>query len=51
VAGALRGEGLATLLIDLLTPAEESEDNRTARLRLDIDLLAEQLIGATDWLV
>jgi len=50
VAKALRGEGLATLLIDLLTPEEEAEDNETARLRFDIDLLAERLVGATDWL-
>jgi dienelactone hydrolase len=42
--------GLATLLIDLLTPAEEMVDLRTARLRFDIGLLAERLVGATDWL-
>lgn len=50
VAAALRGEGLATLLIDLLTPEEEAVDNQTARLRFDIALLAERLVGATDWL-
>ena len=42
---------LATLLIDLLTSAEEAIDLRTAQLRFDIGLLAERLIATTDWLV
>jgi dienelactone hydrolase len=50
VAQALRAAGLATLLIDLLTPDEEAIDVRTRQLRFDIALLAERLIGATDWL-
>ena len=50
VAGALREAGLATLLMDLLTTAEETEDMRTGALRFDIGLLARRLIGATDWL-
>ncbi|AGA28083.1 dienelactone hydrolase family protein [Singulisphaera acidiphila] len=50
VAGALRAEGLATLLIDLLTPEEEAVDLRTRHLRFDIALLAERLVGVTDWL-
>src|SRR5918912_3752242 len=50
VAGALREAGLATLLIDLLTPEEEEVDLRTRHLRFDIRLLAERLVGATDWL-
>jgi putative phosphoribosyl transferase len=50
VAGTLREAGLATLLIDLLTPDEEAVDNRTAHLRFDIGLLAGRLVGATDWL-
>jgi dienelactone hydrolase len=41
---------LATLLIDLLTLNEEAIDARTAHLRFDIDLLAERLVDATDWL-
>jgi putative phosphoribosyl transferase len=41
---------LATLLIDLLTAEEEAIDRRTAHLRFDIGLLAERLVGATDWL-
>ena len=50
VAWALRAGGLATLLMDLLTPEEDAVDMRTAHLRFDIPLLAERLIGATDWL-
>ena len=50
VAKALREAGLATLLIDLLTPEEEEVDLRTRHLRFDIGLLAERLVGATDWL-
>ena len=51
VAQALREGGLATLLIDLLTAAEEREDNRTGRLRFDIEMLAGRVRGASDWLV
>ena len=50
VAHILRQGGLATLLIDLLTPEEEVIDMQTAHLRFDIPLLAERLMGATDWL-
>ncbi|HMB04797.1 MAG TPA: dienelactone hydrolase family protein [Isosphaeraceae bacterium] len=50
VAGVLRQGRLATLLIDLLTADEEAEDRRTAHLRFDIGLLAERLVGITDWL-
>jgi putative phosphoribosyl transferase len=48
VAGVLVDAGLATLLMDLLTPEEEAEDMRTARLRFDIPLLAARVIGAID---
>jgi len=50
VARVLREAGLATLLIDLLTPEEEEIDLRTHHLRFDIRLLAERLVDATDWL-
>jgi putative phosphoribosyl transferase len=50
VARVLNEAKLATLLIDLLTLHEEVVDARTAQLRFDIDLLAERLIDATDWL-
>lgn len=51
VAEVLQKEGLATLLIDLLTSDEELIDMRTQHLRFDIGLLASRLIGATDWLL
>jgi dienelactone hydrolase len=50
VARLLNEGGLATLLIDLLTVREDLIDVRTARLRFDIELLSERLVGATDWL-
>ncbi len=50
VARTLREAGLATLLIDLLTPEEEEVDLRTRHLRFDIGLLAERLVGSTEWL-
>ena len=50
VAGVLRAAGLATLLMDLLTADEEAIDLQTQRLRFDISLLADRLVGATDWL-
>ena len=51
VAGVLNQAGLATLLFDLLTPQEERVDDVTAELRFDVDLLAQRLAGATDWLI
>lgn len=50
VARALHDAGLATLLIDLLTAEEEAVDAQTSHLRFDIGLLAERLVGATNWL-
>ncbi|HEX7033834.1 MAG TPA: dienelactone hydrolase family protein [Nitrososphaera sp.] len=51
VAGVLQEAGLGTLLIDLLTIAEERVDAHTMHLRFDIGLLAQRLAGATEWLV
>jgi putative phosphoribosyl transferase len=50
VAEVLQDEGLATLLLDLLTRQEEAVDARTGHLRFDIGLLARRLVYATDWL-
>jgi putative phosphoribosyl transferase len=50
VARTLNEAGVATLLVDLLTPDEEAIDLRSTHLRFDIGLLAERLTGATDWL-
>ena len=49
VARALREAGFATLLVDLLTEAEQREDERTHRLRFDIPFLAQRLLVATQW--
>ena len=46
VAGVLQQAGLGTLLLDLLTPAEE----RSRANVFDIELLARRLSSATDWL-
>jgi dienelactone hydrolase len=50
VARTLQIAGMATLLLDLLTAEEEEEDRYSGHLRFDIGLLAERLVGATDWL-
>ena len=50
VARLLNEAKLATLLIDLLTEDEEVIDMLSARLRFDIELLAERLVDVTDWL-
>jgi dienelactone hydrolase len=50
VASVLEQAGLATLLMDLLTRDEEVVDQLTAHFRFDIELLAERLVAATDWL-
>jgi putative phosphoribosyl transferase len=49
VAAALNTAGFGTLLFDLLTPDEELEDTRTARLRFDIPLLARRLSAVVGW--
>ncbi len=49
VAAEFNDYGLATLLIDLLTEDEETEDRATAEHRFDIALLADRLVAATDW--
>src|SRR5919204_5145256 len=50
VAGQLRRAGLATLLIDLLTEDEEAGDQYTTQPRFAIDLPAQGLVRATEWL-
>jgi putative phosphoribosyl transferase len=49
VASVLVEAGLATLLFDLLTAAEERIDALDRSLRFDIPLLSRRLIGAIDW--
>jgi pimeloyl-ACP methyl ester carboxylesterase len=49
VAHELQKHRIATLLLDLLTEAEEREEQFTGYLRFDIPLLAERLMAATQW--
>ena len=46
VADVLRQHGLGTLLLDLLTSAED----RDYEMRFNIDLLAQRLLAATKWI-
>jgi dienelactone hydrolase len=50
VASALNEAGFGTLLLDLLTGAEEAADRSTGQHRFDIGLLAGRLVGTVDWL-
>jgi len=49
VARQLQEAGLATLLLDLLTPEEDSVDRRTRHLRFDIPLLSRRMEDTTAW--
>ncbi len=49
VAQILQNKGLATLLFDLLTAEEETEDLIRAHLRFNVKLLSRRLIAGTDW--
>jgi dienelactone hydrolase len=50
VATQLQRAGMATLLFDLLTRAEEKADIHTREHRFDIGLLAQRLIHGTQWI-
>ena len=50
VAESLEEQGLATLLLDLLTREEESVDIYTRQFRFDIPLLGQRVVFATDWM-
>ena len=49
VASKLVEAGLGTVLLDLLTNDEESDDLADGRYRFDIDFLTDRLIAATQW--
>jgi len=49
VASRLHEAGIATLLFDLLTPAEQADDVHSGRHRFDIALLTRRLEEATQW--
>jgi dienelactone hydrolase len=48
VAEALNRHGLATLLLDLLTPEEQEKDERTGELRFDVELLGRRSVQCID---
>src|SRR5690554_3586735 len=50
VASRLNEEGLATLLLDLLTDDENAVDEMAREYRFDIPLWGKRMIGAVDWL-
>jgi len=51
LAAFLRDAGLGTLTFDLLTAEENQDDRETGHRRFDIDLLANRLEIATEWLM
>jgi putative phosphoribosyl transferase len=50
VAEVMNKQGIATLLIDLLTADEEAVDEYTGQFRFDVNLLAGRLVDSTRWL-
>jgi putative phosphoribosyl transferase len=50
VAQILQSQRIGTLLFDLLTRQEESDERYTGALRFDIPFLAKRLVGATRWI-
>ena len=49
VAATLANAQLATLLVDLLTAAEEQIDHVSAELRFDIPFLSRRVVRSVDW--
>src|SRR5947199_1237521 len=50
VARTIRESGNGTLLFDLLTEAEEREDEYTGEFRFNIPMLAQRLVETASWL-
>jgi predicted phosphoribosyltransferase/dienelactone hydrolase len=44
-------QGIATLLVDLLTEKEKEEDITTKHIRFDLELLTQRLIVITQWIM
>jgi dienelactone hydrolase len=49
IASALGAARFGTLLVDLLTPAENDIEEIDACIRFDIDALARRVVGVTEW--
>lgn len=50
VALALQEQGMATLLLDLLTPDEREADQLLRHLRYDVETTSSRVVAAIDWL-
>jgi pimeloyl-ACP methyl ester carboxylesterase len=50
IADLLNKQSIATFLIDLLTPEEESVDDFTGQYRFDVNLLAQRLTDSAIWI-
>jgi putative phosphoribosyl transferase len=50
IAGEIQAAGMATVLLDLLTPEEEEVDTHTRHLRFDINMLARRTMAVIDWI-
>lgn len=50
VAHQLNAHGFGTLLMDLLTDAEERIDLQTMEFRFDVAVLGDRLVRATNWI-
>lgn len=48
--GRLSDDGVATLLVDLMTPDESAADRRTGHVRFDQGLLGARMVAVVDWL-
>ena len=51
LAGASRRAGLATLLVNLLTPEDEVVDKTTGFLRENVNVLHQRMKGIANWLI
>ena len=51
LADASRRAGLATLLVNLLTPEDEALDKTTGFFRENVDVLHRRIMGITNWLI
>lgn len=51
LAEQLRGAGIGTVLVDLLTPQERQVDETAQHLRFDLELLAQRLDAVAQWLL
>jgi len=51
LAWLLNEQGIATLLVDLLTPEEKALDKETGFFRENVNVLHQRIIGIANWLI